>query len=179
MNSLFGFIFSILYSFFHFGKLFQCRFSDVPNIRAKNFIISSDFFSGPGLYVRGNKYANIIIGSKVLLGPQVMILAGNHLSNYTKSHLFDYNEHDPNSNDILVNNGAWIGARTILLSGADVGEGTIVGCNSVVNKKLEPYCIYAGSPARLISPRFTYDELRVILENVESDLLIDDIPFKK
>lgn len=178
MNRFFGFMYSMFYSLKHFGRLFSCRFSDIPNIRAKNLILSTDFFAGPGLYIRGNSYGKIYIGPKVLFGPKVMVLAGNHLTNYNKSHLFDYNDHDPDTKEIIVNSGAWIGARTILLSGAYVGEGTIVGCNSVVNKELKPYCIYAGTPAKLISPRFTKSELEEMLVNVGSKLSIEDVPYK-
>lgn len=178
MNRFLGYLYSLLFSLIHFRRLFACRFSEVPNIRAANLTIAPDFFAGPGLYIRGNAYGKISIGTKVLFGPQVMVLAGNHLSNYNKAHLFDYNDHDPDTGDITVNTGAWIGARTILLSGAHVGEGTIVGCNSVVNKELKPYCVYAGSPARLISPRYTKNELEEMLVNVGSNLSIKDVPFK-
>lgn len=178
MNRIWGFLYSILFSLVYFRQFFACRFAEVPNIRAANLSFAPDFFAGPGLYIRGNSHGKIHIGAKVLFGPQVMVLAGNHLSSYHQAHLFDYNDHDPNTKDIVVNNGAWIGARTILLSGAHVGEGTIVGCNSVVNKELKPYCIYAGSPAKLISPRYTKNELEEMLISVESKLSIKDVPYK-
>ena len=178
MSSLLGLIYSCYFSLRHHRRLFSCRFANIPNIKASNFKISAEFFAGRDFYVRGNRYSKIFIDSKVLFGPDVMVLAGNHVTSHTQSHLYDYNLHDDRSKDIVVNKGAWVGARTILLSGAEIGEGSIVGCNSVVNAKLMPYCIYGGTPAKLISPRFTESELCEILRNTGSELSISGIPVK-
>ena len=178
MNSLLGLIYSCYFSLRYHRRLFSCRFANIPNIKSRNFKTSVEFFAGRDFYVRGNKYSKIFIDTKVLFGPDVMLLAGNHVTNHTQSHLYDYNLHDDRSKDIVVNKGAWVGARSILLSGAEIGEGSIVGCNSVVNAKLKPYCIYAGTPAKLISPRFTKSELCEILQTTGSELSISNIPFK-
>ena len=57
--------------------------------------------------------------------------------------------------DIVIGNDVWFGTRVVLLPGARVADGAIVGAGSVVTESLtEPYGIYAGSPARLIRLRF-------------------------
>ena len=45
---------------------------------------------------------------------------------------------------------AWIGARAIVLWGARIGEGAIVGAAAMVDFEVPPYTIVAGNPARLI-----------------------------
>ena len=50
---------------------------------------------------------------------------------------------------VLIGRNAWIGARCVLLAGADVGEGAIVGAGAVVQTKIPPYAIAAGNPARV------------------------------
>lgn len=52
--------------------------------------------------------------------------------------------------DIVIGEGAWIGARSTVLQGVRIGEGTIIGAGSLVNRDCEPNCLYAGVPARLI-----------------------------
>jgi acetyltransferase-like isoleucine patch superfamily enzyme len=58
---------------------------------------------------------------------------------------------DRHSGEITIGPNAWIGARSILLPGAQIGEGAIVGAASVVNMQVPPFSIVAGNPARIIS----------------------------
>lgn len=51
---------------------------------------------------------------------------------------------------ITIGENAWIGARAVLLAGADIGEGAIVGAAAVVDFKVLPCSIVAGNPARVV-----------------------------
>lgn len=39
------------------------------------------------------------------------------------------------------------------MPGVTIGEGALVGANSLVNRNLKPWCIYAGNPVKLIGER--------------------------
>lgn len=54
---------------------------------------------------------------------------------------------------VRVGRHAIIGANAVVLPGVTVGEGCAVGSGSVVNKSLEPWGVYVGSPARRIKAR--------------------------
>lgn len=51
---------------------------------------------------------------------------------------------------IIVGKNAWIGARAVLLAGARIGVGSIVGAAAVVDFEVPPYKIVAGNPARIV-----------------------------
>jgi acetyltransferase-like isoleucine patch superfamily enzyme len=53
-------------------------------------------------------------------------------------------------NGVFIGQNAWIGARAILLGGAHIGEGAIVGAAAVVNFKVPDFAIVAGNPARIV-----------------------------
>ncbi len=53
-----------------------------------------------------------------------------------------------------VENDVWIGYGSIIVSGVQIANGSIIAAGSVVTKDTEPYCIYAGIPAKKISNRF-------------------------
>lgn len=53
-----------------------------------------------------------------------------------------------------IGNDVWLGYGSIIMGGVCIADGTIVGAGSVVTRDTEPYCIYAGVPARKIKPRF-------------------------
>ena len=51
---------------------------------------------------------------------------------------------------IEIEDNVWIGARALILGGARIGEGSIVGAASVVDFEVPPYSIVAGNPARVV-----------------------------
>jgi acetyltransferase-like isoleucine patch superfamily enzyme len=51
---------------------------------------------------------------------------------------------------VVVGENAWIGARAVLLAGARIGEGAIVGAATVVDFEVPPYAVVAGNPARMV-----------------------------
>ena len=48
---------------------------------------------------------------------------------------------------------AIVGANSVILPGVIIGEGAVVGANSLVTKDCEPWTIYVGSPARPLRGR--------------------------
>ena len=51
---------------------------------------------------------------------------------------------------IRVGENSWIGARAVLLAGANIGKGAIVGAAAVVDFAVPPEAIVAGNPARIV-----------------------------
>jgi acetyltransferase-like isoleucine patch superfamily enzyme len=56
---------------------------------------------------------------------------------------------------ITVGEDVWLGAGVIVLDGANVGKGTVVGAGAMVTESLPEYCIAVGSPAQKIRDRKT------------------------
>lgn len=51
---------------------------------------------------------------------------------------------------ITVGANVWIGFDAIVLPGASIGEGSIIGARSVVAGEIPAFCVAAGSPARVV-----------------------------
>ncbi|MEW6161448.1 MAG: acyltransferase [Verrucomicrobiota bacterium] len=62
----------------------------------------------------------------------------------------DRHETEREPDAIVIGDNCWICARAVLLSGARIGEGAIVGAAAVVNFEVPPYAIVAGNPARVV-----------------------------
>ena len=60
----------------------------------------------------------------------------------------------------------WIGQNATILPGVHIGDGAIIGANSVVGSNVYPYTIVVGNPARPIRKRFD-DELIDIMEKLK------------
>lgn len=55
---------------------------------------------------------------------------------------------------VIIGNDVWVGYGVIILSGVNIGDGSIVAAGSVVTKDVPPYSIAGGNPCRVIAPRF-------------------------
>jgi acetyltransferase-like isoleucine patch superfamily enzyme len=53
---------------------------------------------------------------------------------------------------IVIGTNVWIGARAVLLDGARIGEGAIIGAAAVVDFEVPPYTVAVGNPARILRP---------------------------
>lgn len=92
---------------------------------------------------------SIAIGNNVLIGGNCKIYDNDF-------HSLDFNErmgtvdlgvkHAP----VVIKDGAFIGAHTIVLKGVTIGERSIVGAGSVVTRSIPDYEIWAGNPAKFI-----------------------------
>ena len=146
------------------------------NSKRNNIYIGKDFFAGEGIYISLSCYTILTVGQAVMLGPEVMILGGNHKYSYRGSHLRYYRIEDESARNITIEDGVWVGARVTILSGAIISEGAIVGACSLVNKYIPPYSIAVGVPVKVIKPRFSSIlELEEMLNNVESSYSVSEI----
>ena len=82
---------------------------------------------------------------------------------------------------VTVGNDVWIGARAIIMDGIKIGDGAIIGANSVVTKDVPPYAIVAGCPAKLIRYRFSEDVINKLLElcwwDYPKEFIVNNLPF--
>lgn len=93
----------------------------------------------------------IIIGDNLLTGRFVLISDNNHGR-------FDYEElkKSPVNRDIIskgkviIGNNVWIGDKVSILGGVHIGDGCIIGANSVVTHDIPPYSLAVGNPARIV-----------------------------
>lgn len=124
-----------------------------------------------GKYTYINKYSlvekNTTIGRFCSIAYNVKIGLGSHPTNWVSTHQFAYDSKykfikqsktfENNSTKLtIIGNDVWIGANAIVLAGVKIGDGAIVGANSLVTKDVEPYSIVVGTPAK--HQRFRFDE---------------------
>ena len=66
--------------------------------------------------------------------------------------------------DVIVGNDVWICADVVLLAGANIGDGAIVGANSVVDGDVRPYAVVVGNRAEERRRRFPDEQVDKLLE---------------
>lgn len=63
----------------------------------------------------------------------------------------------------IVGNDVWIGQNVTILPGVHIGDGAVIGANSIVASDIPPYTIAAGNPCRVIRPRFNPELIDYLL----------------
>jgi maltose O-acetyltransferase len=120
----------------------------------ENIVLGSDITLG----IRPTMIAAesvIRVGSKVMFGPHVSVLAGNHNTAELGRFMFDVMEkRDGDDLGVVIEDDVWIGARAVILDGVLIGRGSIVGAGSVVTKNVPPYAVVVGCPAKVIKFRW-------------------------
>ena len=94
------------------------------------------------------------IGDRVFVGPGTKLLTSTFKLNgfYAVEHLPEGCQ-ETEYGDIILEDDAYIGAACTIMPGMTIGEGAVVGTNSLVNKDLEPWGIYVGTPCKKIGVR--------------------------
>ena len=81
----------------------------------------------------------------------------------------------PFKGDTVIGNDVWIGQNAVILPGVHIGDGAIIGANSVVGSDVDPYTITAGNPAKLLRKRFDDELINLLLRFKWWDRSIDEI----
>lgn len=118
---------------------------------------SGDIVIGDRCYI--NSGTVIYSGNGVFLGKGVMIAANCTIAPVNHGYL---NKNIPileqgflkSKGGIHIADDVWIGANCIVLDGAKIGKGAVIGAGSVVRGELQPYGVYAGSPMKKIGNRY-------------------------
>jgi acetyltransferase-like isoleucine patch superfamily enzyme len=94
----------------------------------------------------------ITIGEDVLIAANVTLAPVNHAFADPKVPIRDQG-FQPSRGGIVIEDDVWIGAGVVLLDGAIVRRGAIIGANSVVRDEVEALSINVGNPLRLVGRR--------------------------
>ncbi len=108
-----------------------------------NLIIGNNVWIGERVWI--DNLAFITLNHNSCVSQGAILLCGNH--NYTKTTF------DLMVNPIIIEEGAWIGAKAIVCPGVTIGTHSVLTVNSVATKSLDQWGIYQGNPAVKIKIR--------------------------
>ncbi len=96
-------------------------------------------------------------GSRILIGEDCMF-SNNIIVRTSDSHpIYDAGGERINPPaDVRIGNHVWMAPESTVLKGVVIGDNAIIGSKSLVTKNVEPGCLYAGIPARLIKENVSW-----------------------
>ena len=153
-----------------------------PTIKNSNIIV------GDFTYIADSEFESHVThhyewnGDKLIIGKFCQIAAGvefvmngaNHQMNAVSTFPFYTLEgwdmkppaasDMPLKGDTVIGNDVWIGQNAVILPGVHIGDGAIIGANSLVGSDVSPYTIVAGNPATEIRKRFDDELIQLMLD---------------
>ncbi len=131
--------------------------SQLLGLKGENCRIEANFFCdyGYNIIVGDNFYSNhncvfldcaeIVFGDNVFVGPNCGF--------YTAEHPFDAetrNKRLERAKPIKIGDNVWIGGNVCVLPGVTIGNNSVIGAGSVVNRDIPDNVVAAGNPCRVI-----------------------------
>ncbi len=116
--------------------------------------------------------AKTYIGDRVFIGPGSKILTSTYkLNGFYAAEFLPNHFHDTEYGDVTIEDDAYISANCTIMPGVTIHEGAVAGANCLVNKDLEPWGIYVGTPCKKIGERQKPSEemAKKLLEEVNWD----------
>ena len=164
-----------------------------PTIKNPNIIVGDFTYIADSEFESHVTHHYDFIGDKLIIGKFCQIAAGvefvmngaNHQMNAVSTFPFYTLEgwemkppaasDMPFKGDTVIGNEVWIGQNATILPGVHIGDGAIIGANSVVASDIEPYSIVVGNPAKLIRYRFDGELTSLLLKFKWWDKPVEEI----
>lgn len=97
----------------------------------------------------------IVIGSDVIMGPQVKIFSENH--NFEDGHQ-PIRKQGVSRQGVVIEDNCWIGAGATVLDGVTIGTGSVVAAGAVITQSMPANSLIGGVPAKVIKSLLPHAE---------------------
>jgi len=98
---------------------------------------------GEGVWI--DNLEHVVIGNNCCISQGALLLSGNH--NYKKSTF------DLMTGKIILEDGVWIGAKSVVTPGITCFSHSVLSAGSLLNSDMDPFSVYSGNPAKFVRKR--------------------------
>ena len=164
-----------------------------PTIKNPNIVVGDFTYFADTDFEKHVTHHYDFIGDKLIIGKFCQIGAGvefvmngaNHQMNAVSTYPFyifgSWDQSAPSKEDLpfkgdtVVGNDVWIGQNSTILPGVHIGDGAIIGLNSVITRDVPPYTIVAGNSAKAVRKRFDDELIDLLLKLKWWDKSVEEI----
>ncbi|MDG5798761.1 WcaF family extracellular polysaccharide biosynthesis acetyltransferase [Marinilabiliaceae bacterium ANBcel2] len=117
-----------------------------PGVNIKypwNIVIGNYTWIGENVWI--DSLATVSTGSNCCISQGAIVVTGNH--NYNDKHF------GLMVKPVIIEDGAWLGAKSVVAPGVTVATHSVLALNSVAMRSTKPYTIYRGNPAIEVKKR--------------------------
>jgi len=124
-------------------------------------IMSGRIFDNPRLIIQNRvdigHNVGFVVNKEIVIEDDVNVASGVRFMDSdahpkdTQDRIADLPPKPEEIKPVRICKNAWIGQNVFILKGVTVGEGAIIGVNSVVITDIPPYSVAIGNPARVVA----------------------------
>jgi len=139
----------------------EIRIGDDVNFFGKVDIMSGRIFDNPRLIIQNRvdigHNVGFVVNKEIVIEDDVNVASGVRFMDSdahpkdTQDRIADLPPKPEEIKPVRICKNAWIGQNVFILKGVTVGEGAIIGVNSVVITDIPPYSVAIGNPARVVA----------------------------
>jgi acetyltransferase-like isoleucine patch superfamily enzyme len=121
------------------NSILLCKDGDITIERGVNISFFCEIFSSN----------RVTLGAKSVIAAYCYLMSGGSYD--TESPLPPADQEQFTSvGPLEIGPGCWLGAKVVVLDGASIGAGSVIGAGAVVNRPLPERCVAVGVPARVV-----------------------------
>jgi len=124
------------------GRGFVAR-PDLTLIASGTLAIGTGCFCNRGVQIAAMDH--ITIGDGVRLGERVSVIDHDHVLEPLDDHRARFEDYD--TAEIVIGSRVLVGANSVILAGAQIGDDTVIAAGSIVRGVIPPGVLAAGAPA--------------------------------
>ncbi len=161
----------------HAGTEFLSQAIDHPAFDIGDFTYASDFDPpqdwasrlAPYLFAKSKEKLRIGRFCQIAHGVRFITASASHAMDGLTSFpfpVFDPEQiatYQPDTRDTIVGHDVWFGYGALILPGARIGNGVIIGAGAVIRGDIPDYTIVTGNPGKVIRHRFSSDDIKRLL----------------
>jgi acetyltransferase-like isoleucine patch superfamily enzyme len=139
----------------------EIRIGDDVNFFGKVDIMSGRIFDNPRLIIHNRvdigHNVGFVVNKEIVIEDDVNVASGVRFMDSdahpkdTQDRIADLPPKPEEIKPVRICKNAWIGQNVFILKGVTVGEGAIIGVNSVVITDIPAYSVAIGNPARVVA----------------------------
>ncbi len=107
---------------------------------------------GPNVGSETRSFIRVSEGQTVKIGADCMLASGVAIRADDSHAIYDVRtgKRSNPAQSVVVGEHVWLGKEVVVMGGATIGDGSVVGLRSVVTKNLPNNCVAVGAPAKVV-----------------------------
>ncbi len=157
----------------HAGTVFLSQAIDHPAFEVGDYTYASDFDPpedwanrlAPYLFPASAEKLRIGRFCQIAHGVRFITSSANHAMDGLTTYPFPIFQPDqmdgyqPDKRDTIIGHDVWLGYGAMVMPGANIGNGVIIGAGSVVRGTIPDYAIVTGNPGTVLRYRFSAQDI--------------------
>ncbi len=162
----------------HAGTVFLSRAVNHPRLEVGDYTYASDFEPPQDWAMRLAPYLFATSAERLRIGKFCQIAHGVRFITSSANHAMDglstfpfpvfdpdtMAGYQPDKRDTVIGHDVWLGYGALVLPGAQIGNGVIIGAGAVVRGTVPDYAIVTGNPACVARMRLKRADIKRLLE---------------